>query len=269
MAVVPNPALEKFMSTLGDEFVLAEVCIRRAAGGFELCHTADREVAPETLNSIEVEELRALAQTTSGGAFRPLKSAPNLREGWRVVVADAAQLERALSQLYPGALADWFAASLDDPPVTHYRDYTARQTGMYRITTMLNDAQAGQVIRACCHTQFCLKRRLWTVGGLSPDAPAGKSAIPCLEPCPILLEFARKAVRIDQEEKLQPAIPVADLETLKEALEFALSTPTVVEREADFGAASNPRRQRLVLEKLNGLLVDARALRPGGGDSHA
>jgi hypothetical protein len=72
---------------------------------------------------------------------------------------------------------------------------------MYRITQMLDDAQAREVIRACCNAGCCLKRRLWTVESLAPDAPAEKSEIPCWEPCAILLESARKAVRVEQAEK--------------------------------------------------------------------
>ena len=120
---------------------------------------------------------------------------PNLRAGWLCRAASDAELEAALDQLYPGAIADWFAAHQPLPPVTHYRDFTARQSGMYRITTMLADAQAAQVTRVCCDARHCLKRRLWTAPGLAPDAADAKSLIPCLEPCAVMLEFARKAVR--------------------------------------------------------------------------
>jgi hypothetical protein len=97
--------------------------------------------------------------------------------------------------LYPGAVADWFATQAAQPPVTSYREFTSRQTGMYRITTHLDDAAVAAVIHACCHKDFCLKRRLWTVEGAAPDAADAKSLIPCLEPCAILLEAARKAAR--------------------------------------------------------------------------
>jgi hypothetical protein len=135
--------------------------------------------------------------------------------------------------------------------VTHYREFTERQTGMYRVTTMLNDGQAAQMTRACCHRRFCLKRRLWTVGGLPTDNSGEKSLIPCLEPCAILLEFARKAWRIEQENEAPLATAASvELESLQSALEVALNAPSSVEREADFNSPTNPRRLQLAIEKL-------------------
>jgi hypothetical protein len=185
--------------------------------------------------------MRDLAQFTAQGAFRPLKSAPTLRSGWRVVLADEAALSLALNQLYPGAVADWHAAQSPNPPTTSYRAFTGRQTGMYRITTMLDDAMAGAVIRACCHTDFCLKRRLWSVDGLPPDPVSQKSAIPCLEPCAILLEFARKIVRVEQDQRT-PSLTPAEAEA-------ELNKPDPAIAESDFDNPRNPRRLRFVLEK--------------------
>lgn len=202
VSTVPNPALEFFAARITTELVLAEVLLRRVADGFDLRHVADRDAASgHALREMRVSELREIAQFTEQKQFRPLKSAPTLRRGWHCVARDLAELEEALRHLYPGAVADWFAARQPRPPVTHYREFTSRQTGMYRITTMLSDAQVAEVTRACCDKQFCLKQRLWTVEGLPPDDPAEKSLIACLEPCAVLLEFARTVVRKEQQGK--------------------------------------------------------------------
>ena len=248
MVDVANPALNAFIAQIGSESVFGQVLLRQADGGWELRHIADREV-PEP-RTVSIHELRALAQFTAQGAFRPLKSAPNLQSGWRTLAKNPAELEMALHHLYPGAVADWFAAQQEQPPVTHYRDFTTRQTGMYRITQLLNDEQAAQMIRSCCHAQFCLKRRFWTVEGLAPDNPSEKSAIACLEPCAVLLEFARKAMRIEQAEKRDLHLSIEDLQTIQDALTRTLAHPPGDLREADFGAPLNPRRLQLVLEKL-------------------
>lgn len=258
MTVVANPALKAFIAQLGDELLFAQVVIRRAGRGYELRHESDRQRAPEELRLTSVSELRALALHTATGAFRPLKSAPNLQAGWRALPTDDAELEATLQHLYPGAVADWFAAQSQPVPVTDYREFTERQTGMYRVTTMLTDDQAAQMTRACCHHRFCLKRRLWTVGGLGPDATNEKSLIPCLEPCAILLEFARKALRLEQEEKVSAPLSGGELKTLQAALEIALKAPPAAEREADFNSPNNPRRLQLEIEKLNPL-----AIKPG------
>jgi hypothetical protein len=98
---------------------------------------------------------------------------------------------------------------------------------------------------------------LWTVGGLSPDAPAEKSIIPCLEPCALLLEFARKAARWEQEAAARPAPTAAEIQRLRQDAAQRLAQPDPGAPESDFDAPGNRRRLRFVLEK-NGV-----ALPPG------
>ena len=250
VSFVGNPALDAFVAQLSEEFVLAQVSIRKSQGGFELRHVADAGM--EELKDLpDVKALRDLAQFTETGAFRPLKSAPNLKRGWRMQVRDAAELGLALNFLYPGAVADWFAVRSGRGTPTHYREFTARQTGMYRITAMLPDAVASEATRACCDRKFCLKQRLWTVPGLPADDVKSKSAIPCLEPCAIMLEFARKVMRMEQEEKTKVDLSRSERETLVAALE---NTPAET-READFAAPLNPRRVELLLNRLKSGMV--------------
>ncbi len=201
VAEVENPALTAFVAQIAGEFLLAQVVIRRGGCGFELRHVADREIAERALRTVKPGELRALARFTETGEFRPLRCAPNLVSGWRAITADTSELGLALDQLYPGGVADWFAGRGEAPPITSFREFTDRQSGMYRIITRLDDAGAARVISACCEARCCLKRRRWSVAGLAPDAASEKSAIPCLEPCAVLLDLARKAVRQEQQEK--------------------------------------------------------------------
>lgn len=229
---------------------MAEVLISRGSGQFELRHAADRLIPAEELKLTALAALRALAQFTEGGAFRPLKSAPNLRRGWRSVISLPVDLGIALNHLYPGAIADWFAARQGQPPVTGYREFTNRQAGMYRITQHLDDEQACKVVKACCHPRFCLKHRLWGVGRLGNDAAQTKSIIPCLEPCALLLEFARTAARLQQSEMVKPPVTVEDARTISASLKATglESVPGI--READFAAPANPRRLQLLLENF-------------------
>jgi len=243
-----NPALEAFANqiAIGTELVVAQVLIRRdRSDAWELRHLEDRNMAGSALKSVALTALRELAQTTVDNAFRPLKSAPNLRRGWVATVHSVKELGSALDQLYPGFVADWFSARKSAPPITHYRDFTNRQTGMYRITQHLTDAQAA--IRACCHIRFCLKQRLWTIPGQPVDSPGAKSLIPCLEPCAVMLEFARTAARIEQS----PPVQISEDETTSIAagVREAAELPSKI-READFSSPENPRRLQLAVEKL-------------------
>lgn len=241
------------MARIGDGLSWAQVWIRPAEGGFDLCHVNDRDQGMSELKSSGIEDARGLGQTTARGAFRPLKSAPTLQRGWHLHVEDAESLEHALNQLYPGSIGDWHAAQAARAPVTHYREFAGRQTGMYRITAMMEDTRAARVAGACCDKGFCLKRRLWTAGELAPDGAEEKSLIPCLEPCAILMEFARKTMRIDQSPRLKLELSAEEAATLAAALEQSLERPAAGRREADFDAPANPRRVRLLLERMRRL----------------
>jgi sirohydrochlorin cobaltochelatase len=198
--MIENPALKAFVAQIGAETLFAQVIIRRSGGGHELRHIEDRDVAADALRALRLGEARSLAQFTAAGEFRPLKAAPTLPTGWRIQAAADADLELALNGLYPGALADWHAAQAANPPTTNFRVCADRQSGMYRIVAKLTDCEAAGVILEGCAASHCLKRRLWTVAGLETDGAGQKSLIPCLEPCAVLLELARKAVRAGQKD---------------------------------------------------------------------
>lgn len=246
-----NPALSHFQSLIGEGLSLAEIWIAPRGAGYELRHVRDREGAATSLKDITAIEARSLSNFTAAGAFRPIKASPDLVSGWRLTVADAAGLEFALNQLYPGAIADLHAIATRPDAVTQYRDYTNRQTGMYRITAMLSDAQAAQMTRACCGAALCLKQRLWTVPGLEADTTAGKSLIPCLEPCPLAMEFARKVMRGEQDEPLPTGLRPDETAVIHAALELALRQTPSQQRVADFNDPLNSRRLRFLLEKFS------------------
>ena len=247
VSAIANPAFEAFLEALGPEMVWGELLVRKTQDGFELCHAEDREVTQ--LQRVERSGLRQVVQFTAAKQFRPLKSAPTLQRGWNFVAADSLDLEMALQTVYPGSVADWFASRQPASPVTHYRPYTSRQSGMYRITAMLTDPQAARAIRAGCNRKFCLKQRLWTVEGLEPDRFDAKSAIPCLEPCAVLMEFARTAARLEQRSTAPVTLAADEVKAVGTLLEGQIQVGSAI-READFSAPENPRRLQLILEKL-------------------
>jgi hypothetical protein len=249
-----NPAAEAFAAHVQTEITVAQVQVRRDGDGWQLRHVDDRDCAVTALRKLAPGELRELAQTTESGAFRPLKSAPNLRRGWIFHAADLEKLATALNRLYPGFLADWLLNRPGAAPITDYRAFTERQTGMYRIAQKLSDQDATDAIRACCHPKFCLKQRLWSVEGLATDKPETKSLIPCFEPCAVMLEFARTAARMAQEQSARPSREEAQ----RRAAELRSGAVAARQdiREADFSVAENPRRIQLELEKIDGWIND-------------
>jgi hypothetical protein len=154
-------AINALLAAHPGDWVWGQVLVRPRERGFALSHADDRDRTESQLRPVHPADLRLLAQHSERGEYRPLKAAPDLISGWQAQAASAAELETALNALYPGSVADWFAACFPTPPVTSYREFTERQTGMYRISAMLTDAQAAQVIRA-------------TRRGVLPQTPAGR-----------------------------------------------------------------------------------------------
>jgi hypothetical protein len=245
----PNPAIAAFASEIAPEKVWAELLIQFSGEEFTLRHARDRDVPLGQLNRVTIPALRELAMFSASGQFRPLRSSPDLPSGWVLSCIGQAELWRALQEIYPGSVADWFAARSGAVP-TNYREFTNRQSGMYRITQMLTDAQAADVTRAACHSRFCLKRRLWTVTGLEADDAKVKSEIPCLEPCAVLLELARKAMRIEQEEKAPVQLSRSELESFVAAVQAAIVRGASGERLGNVASPMNPRRLQLLIEKF-------------------
>lgn len=187
------------------------------SGGYELRHRADVGQPPETLTRHDDPEAAAgLAINDDAGAYRPLKTAPNLRRGWRLVVADAAGLRRALEGFYPGRAGAWRTFQTGGSvETTSLRETLNRQTGMYRVTGKLTPEQADALVGRFCRSDGgCLRTILWrrdpagTVA--STHLPAEKfdpahdqtgrgepGVIPllCQEACNLLVAEARKVVK--------------------------------------------------------------------------
>lgn len=259
MSPYVNPAVQAFVEHLvsradaGLEYIEVRIVVH-GDNRFELRHTHDSAAHSAALETQDLAGLRRLARTNAAGAFRPNKAAPGLRRGWIFTAYSGSELERALDHLYPGTLPDWFAGRSANPPVTPFKVFTARQTGLYRITQILPPALAARTATACCTERFCLRQRLWTTEGLAPDPVEGKSVVPCLEPCSLMLDLARRAMKLEQEEKVSLPLALGDLPVLAAALERALANPDAGVREGNTMDAGNPRRMQLLLEAIRPLL---------------
>ncbi len=263
MVPFPNPALKAFSESVGTGRLLVEVWIRPLASGFELRHREDVDRPDESLESVSLGDLRRISRTTAAGSFRPNKAAPSLQRGWNCRIQSLVELGIAVDHLYPGGIPDWYAGRQANPPVTGFREFTARQTGLYRITTLLPGPLANRTIRACCSARFCLRRRLWTAPDLEPDDATEKSDLLCLEPCALLLDLARRAMKLEQEEKITLPLAAGDLAVLVTALERALDAGPAGGREGNTQDPANPRRLQLLLENLRGHLAAEESDAPG------
>jgi sirohydrochlorin cobaltochelatase len=189
---------------------VGQVLIRRHADGWELRHEADADSA--NLATYQgTAAARALANLDDAGAYRPLKTAPNLRRGWVLMARDARELRKAIDTLYPAMIGLWVAQRAGEVEPVHLRETLARQTGMYRVTQKITDPQAQDLVGRVCEPRGgCIKTVLWR---LAPDMPitslpAEKFVAPsreclplwCHEACNILVAEARKTVKGERAE---------------------------------------------------------------------
>ena len=160
------------------------------------------------------EDAAGLALYDDAGAYRPLKTAPNLRHGWRMAVPDEAARTLALDLFYPARLGAWRLFRAGRLVTTPLRETLGRQTGMYRVTAKITDAQADELVGRFCRSDGgCLRTILWrrdAAGsvpsmGLPPEKfdPAydqvgtGGNFVPllCQEACNLLVAEARAVVK--------------------------------------------------------------------------
>ena len=109
MSATANPTLQAFIASLSSEKVWAQVLIQPANHTFTLRHVADRDLPLDQLKSLSVNDIRKLTMYTASGQFRPLRSSPDLQRGWVFTCNTPEELWRALQELYPGSIPDWFA----------------------------------------------------------------------------------------------------------------------------------------------------------------
>jgi sirohydrochlorin cobaltochelatase len=187
--------------------------VRKTSGGFTLCHRED-----ECRDDLEVfrdaEDASAIARFDDAGDYRPLKTAPNLRHGWRLEVVDLRELRRALDYFYPGRLAMFAAWKANRLVTTAVRKTLDRQSGMYRVAAKIADDQLDDVIANFCRSDGgCLRTILWKRDqrGAIPSTklpaekfdPAhdqtgcGERTIPllCQEACGLLVNECRGTVK--------------------------------------------------------------------------
>jgi sirohydrochlorin cobaltochelatase len=182
-------------------------------GSFMLVHRDD--AARDDLAVYHAtEDAAELARFDDAGNYRPLKTAPNLRHGWRLTLRGVAELRTALDLFHPGRLAAFFAFEKHELVTTPLRGTLGRQSGMYRIAAQIDDPAADELAGSFCRSDGgCLRTILWrrdaqgTVASTRLPAEkfnpthdqtgGGKPVLPllCQEACNLLVAEARKVVQ--------------------------------------------------------------------------
>lgn len=149
-------------------------------------------------------DARELARYDSSGGFRPLKTAPNLKRGWLLEAGCLEGMELALEYFYPSALGLWLSLIKGVLHPTTLRETLDRQTGMYRITQLLTDEQAADLVKRSCNcSDGCLRTILWKITSDVPvsslpseklsleNLPSDRIPLICRELCNLVVAAAR------------------------------------------------------------------------------
>ena len=149
-------------------------------------------------------DAREIARYDAEGNFRSLKTAPNLKGGWLLEVGTLEGMELALEFFYPSALGLWLSHLRGKLHPTTLRETLDRQTGMYRITQLLRDDQASELVGRCCTSEGgCLRTILWDLAPGHPitslpvsklsleELPPDRIPLLCRELCNLVVAAAR------------------------------------------------------------------------------
>src|SRR5256714_2590724 len=110
-------------------FCLGQILIQKIQiGRFVLSHRDDETL--DTLKSFRsAEDAIDIAKYDDAGNYRPLKTSPDLRHGWRLELDSVEELRRALDYFYPGRLAVFAAWKSNKLETTPLRQTLDRQSG--------------------------------------------------------------------------------------------------------------------------------------------
>lgn len=248
VATASRAAFAAWVDERPDGRRFGQVLIRpEVTGGYRLCHAEDEGATGLQLHE-NPRAAREIARLAGDGEYRPLKSAPNLRRGWVLLVANAGDLVVAMNGLYPAAVVHWYLYREGRLDVTNYRQNAARQSGIYKRVQRLTDEGVQNAAKACCEDAVCLKKTLWDVDDDTPlEMERGAGEIPCPEPCSIFVSFARRVRLFERENKRDLdaiGLSPSEKEDLSALVEAAATGKVTLAREAEFEKPLNERRMR-------------------------
>jgi sirohydrochlorin cobaltochelatase len=224
--VAGNSNAKPFEACLTAPFCLGQILVQENGHNFVLSHRDDDTRTPsETFQN--AEEAIEIAKYDDAGNYRSLKTAPNLRHGWRMELRTQEELKRALDRFYPGRVAILVAWQRSRLRTTSLRETLGRQSGMYRIAANISDAQIDDLVGHFCRSDGgCLRTILWKrdqrgaiastklpkqkfdpsfdqtralIGQRPPKAvtETATATVPllCQEPCNLLVAACRKVVK--------------------------------------------------------------------------
>jgi len=202
---------------------IGQLEIERLEEGFVLFHRDD--AGRSDLGEHEIDDAFEIARFDDAGSYRPLKTAPTLRHGWKIFARDLLQVEQVIDAIYPGRLAMLRAFKSGELTTTSLRETLNRQSGMYRVAAKISDEQIDDLVENFCRSDGgCLRTILWKRDTCNKDpslklppekfdpavdqylnakrprsATAATESIPllCQEACNLLVAACRDTVKLE------------------------------------------------------------------------
>lgn len=200
MSQIPKsiPDLIEQLSAGGD-WAVGEIIISKT---WALRHRDDAEISPSALElHTWPEEAREIAKYDTSGAYRSLKTAPNLKRGWILQLESASETRTALDYFYPAAMGTYLAALRGELSPISLRETLGRQSGMYQIAQLTQDDQAAALILSMCNSESgCLRQLLWDMApgrpqplteSITPVWPQQEIPLLCVEACHLFISACR------------------------------------------------------------------------------
>ncbi len=172
----------------GHRVFLQTVVWEAQSGGFEIRHELDRQAPLEALRRLrDPDEAQSIAAATEAGDYRPLKTAPDLRGGWRFAGLTKDEAWEVYAHLYPAVPVHWFLERIGRLPVVSFDDVAKRQTGIHAKVGSLGPPEVGALVEECCESHRCLREPTWWSKGSRDEL---QPRIPCPAACSVFLSRA-------------------------------------------------------------------------------
>ena len=176
-----------------------EVLLSRCpqSGTYQACHFRDQDTSPEGLEVLEtVPEVREMAKYCIDGNYRPLKTAPTLRDGWLIREECGDRFYAMLDAIYPAAFATTIRYMGGEIDVVPLRRTLERQSGMNLDARNVTDNEANQIMRETC-AKGCLRVIAWPIDEACQVSRLSRQQgrrIPliCTEACTFVVSEAQK-----------------------------------------------------------------------------
>jgi sirohydrochlorin cobaltochelatase len=155
-------SIEEIFNGFAAPFCFGQILVQKREGAsFILLHRDDASL-DQLQTYRDAENAIEIAKYDDAGNYRPLKTAPNLRHGWRLELATVDELRRALDYFYPSRLAVFTAWKSGYLKTTALRETLDRQSGMYRAAAKISDPQINDLVADFCRSdRACIRTILW------------------------------------------------------------------------------------------------------------